>query len=92
MPAELPQRQIIALEQVCDLRPAVKQPPYPGEVDQPDAELGIAGGEGQGALGAGSAPSEDPASPNPGAGSAPDPTPPVSDLEPPAPGADQGAS
>jgi len=57
------------------------------------AELGMPGGDGQGELGAGSEPSEDPAAPGPGPGatSAPDPAPPVSDLEPPAPGAGQGA-
>ena len=55
------------------------------------AELGIAGGGGQGALEPGSEPSGDPAPASPEATSAPAPTPPVPDLEPPAPGAGQGA-
>jgi phage shock protein A len=53
------------------------------------AELGLGDGAGQGALAAGSAPSD--AAGSQGATGAPDSNPPVSDLEPPAPGAGQGA-
>jgi phage shock protein A len=53
------------------------------------AELGIGDGAGQGALAAGSAPTD--AAQSQGAAGAPDSNPPVPDLEPPAPGAGQGA-
>jgi phage shock protein A len=53
------------------------------------AELGLGDGAGQGALAAGSGPSDAPESQ--GAAGAPDSNPPVPDLEPPAPGAGQGA-
>jgi phage shock protein A len=56
------------------------------------AELGLGDGAGQGALAAGSGSAEDSASASSGDASAPKPTSPVSDLEPPAPGAGQGAS
>jgi phage shock protein A len=55
------------------------------------AELGM-GGSGQSALEAGSESSGDPAPASPGATTAPNPNPPVSDLKPPSPGADQSAS
>ena len=55
------------------------------------AELGLGDGAGQGALGAGSEQSGDPAPAGQGAAGAPDSNPPMSDLEPPAPGAGQGA-
>ncbi len=55
------------------------------------AELGIAGGADQGALDAGSDPSDHSAPASSGATSTPNPTPAVPDLEPPPPGADQGA-
>jgi hypothetical protein len=42
VPAELPQGQVVALEQFGNTRPVVKQPPDPGEVDQPDAQFDAA--------------------------------------------------
>ena len=43
VPANLVQRQVVTLEEVRHTRPLVQQPPDPGEVDQPDAELDAAG-------------------------------------------------
>ena len=42
MPADLPQGERVALEQVGYARPVVQQPPDPGQADQPDAELDAA--------------------------------------------------
>ncbi len=42
MPADLPNRQLVLLEQAGDTRPVVQQAPDPGQADQPDADLDAA--------------------------------------------------
>ena len=42
VPADLPYRQLVVLEQGGDPRPVVQQAPDPGQADQPDADLDAA--------------------------------------------------
>ena len=70
------------------------------ELSKMKAELGVGSSTAQGALGAGSGPAQDAGAappqqssdPGSGSGDAPAANPPMSDLEPPAPGAGQGAA